>query len=291
MRPVHCASPPEHRHTLRLGPKRATLGPWPWVMGIVNVTPDSFSDGGRYLDADDAVAHGHALVAEGADCLDVGGESTRPGAAPVDADTECARVGPVIAALARTVAVPLSIDTSKAAVAAAACAAGATCINDVTAGTGDPGLLDVAAGTGAALVLMHMQGTPGTMQRAPRYDDVVDEVRHYLQARCEAARRAGVQDAQLVIDPGLGFGKTPAHNLALLRHLDAIAALGRPVLIGPSRKSFIGAVLDAPVADRLAGTLAACVAGVLGGATIVRVHDVAPTVRAVRMAAAIRDTP
>lgn len=265
------------------------MGPRPWVMGVVNVTPDSFSDGGRFLDPDRAVAHGRALVAEGADVLDVGGESTRPGADPVDAAAERARAEPVIRALAAAVAVPLSIDTAKASVAAAACAAGATIINDVTAGTGDPALLDVAADTGAALVLMHMQGTPRTMQRAPRYDDVVDDVRAFLEARAEAARHAGVRDAQLVVDPGLGFGKTLAHNLALCRRLPELAALGRPVLLGPSRKSFLGTLLDRPVGERLEGTLAACVAGVLAGAAMVRVHDVAPVVRAVRVAAAIRD--
>jgi dihydropteroate synthase len=283
------ASRASHRHVLALGPRTVTLGPQPWLLGIVNVTPDSFSDGGRFLDPAAAVAQGRALIAEGADCLDVGGESTRPGAAPVTAAAECERVVPVIAALAAAGPTPVSVDTSKAAVAAAACAAGATCINDVTAGTGDPGLLDVAASTGAALVLMHMQGTPRTMQQAPHYDDVVDDVRRYLEARLEAARRAGVRDAQLLVDPGLGFGKTLAHNLALQRHLDALHALGRPVLLGPSRKSFLGALLDAPVDARLEGTLAACVAAVLAGAAALRVHDVGPTRRAVRVATAIRD--
>jgi len=244
-------------------------------MGVLNVTPDSFSDGGRYLDADAAVAHGLRLVAEGADIVDVGGESTRPGAAPVDGDVERERVVPVIAALAPYVRV--SIDTRKAAVAEAAIGAGATLVNDVSAT-----LWPVAAAAGVGWVAMHMRGTPETMQREAHYDDVVGEVRAFLAARAAQAREAGV--GEVWIDPGIGFGKTRAHNLALLRGLGTLAAIGEPLLVGTSRKSFLGELAGgAPADDRLEGSLATAVWSMTQGAAMVRVHDVGPTVQAARL--------
>ncbi|MDQ1468136.1 MAG: dihydropteroate synthase, partial [Actinomycetota bacterium] len=231
------------------------------VMGVVNVTPDSFSDGGRFLDPRRAVAHGRELVAAGADLLDVGGESTRPGADPVAVDEELRRVLPVVEALAADAAVPVSIDTSKAAVAAAALRAGAAIVNDVTAGLGDPDLLAVVAGAGAALIAMHMQGEPRTMQQAPHYDDVTREVAAFLTARLDAARAAGIRADALLADPGIGFGKTIDHNLELLARLaDLRAAVGVPIVAGASRKTFLGKLTgDALPSDRDDATLAATV--------------------------------
>jgi dihydropteroate synthase len=247
----------------------------PLVMGVLNVTPDSFSDGGRLLDPDAAVAHGLAMVAEGADVVDVGGESTRPGAEPVPADEERRRVLPVVEALAPSVRV--SIDTAKASVAEAAIERGATLVNDVSAS-----LHEVAAAAGVGWVAMHMKGTPRTMQEAPHYDDVVAEVRDHLVARAEAALTAGVDE--IWIDPGIGFGKTVGHNLSLLRALPALVATGFPVVVGTSRKSFLGKLAGgAPVDDRLEGSLATAVYAMAQGAAMVRVHDVAPTVQAVRL--------
>jgi dihydropteroate synthase len=256
-------------------------------MGVVNVTPDSFSDGGRFLDPGVAVEHGRRLAAEGADLIDVGGESTRPGADPVPVDEELARVLPVVEALAATVDVPVSIDTRRGAVARAAIAEGAWVVNDVTGGR-DPELLGAAADTGAGLVLMHMLGEPRTMQADPRYDDVVAEIGTYLGHRLAAAVEAGVPGEHVALDPGLGFGKTLQHNLVLMREIAAFAELGRPVVVGPSRKSFIGAVLDgASVDERLEGT-AGAVAWLAGrGAHVVRVHDVREMVRVVRVVDAI----
>jgi len=262
------------------------------VMGIVNVTPDSFSDGGRFLDPDVAVAHGIELARQGADVLDVGGESTRPGAAPVPADEELRRVVPVVERLADATTVPVSIDTTKAAVAQAALDAGATVVNDVSAGRHDPEILGVTAAAGAGYVVMHMQGEPRTMQADPHYDDVVAEVGDFLADRIEVARAAGVADGALAADPGIGFGKTVEHNLRLLAGLPALAErIGVPVLVGTSRKTFVGKVLaragaasgDLPVDQREEGTLATVVWAVERGASIVRVHDVLPAVRAVRL--------
>lgn len=255
-------------------------------MGVVNVTPDSFSDGGSTLDPQAAIARGRQLAQDGADCLDIGGESTRPGAASVPAAQELERVLPVIRGLAGTVRIPLSIDTSKAAVAERAIAAGASIVNDVTA-LGDPAMAGVVARSKAALILMHMRGTPRTMQRAPRYRDVVQDVTRALARAADCAEAAGIERRRLLLDPGLGFGKTVSHNLQLLRHLDALVGLGLPVVIGPSRKSFIGRVLQAEVEDRLAGTLACVAAAVRCGAAIVRVHDVRPAVHMIRMLEAI----
>jgi len=264
----------------------------PLVMGIVNVTPDSFSDGGRFLDPQAAVDHARTLIAEGADIVDIGGESTRPGAAPVGAAEEQRRVLPVIEALAGEVRV--SIDTTKPEVARAAVAAGATIVNDVSAE-----LFEVAADTGTGWIAMHRQGTPDTMQLDPHYDDVVAEVSAYLADRAERARAAGV--AEVWIDPGIGFGKTAVHNLTLLHHLDELVALGWPVAVGASRKQFLGrlhAASDAgdptayaqarptPADDRLEGSVATATWAVERGARLVRVHDVLATVQAVKVVAA-----
>ena len=274
-------------HDLRAGDRVLSTARRCLVMGVVNVTPDSFSDGGRYLDPAAAAAHGLALVAEGADLLDVGGESTRPGADDVEASVELDRVLPVIEELARTVGVPVSVDTRKAAVAAAALAAGATLVNDVSAGRHDPDLLGVAADAKVPLVLMHMLGTPATMQDDPRYDDVVAEVETFLAERCLAAEFAGVDHEALVVDPGIGFGKNDRDNYALLDALARLTRLGHPVLVGTSRKAFIGRALDSPADQRIEGTAATVVWAVERGARIVRVHDVAPMVKAVRMTEAM----
>lgn len=254
-------------------------------MGIVNVTPDSFSDGGRFLDPDAAVAHGLQLEADGADVLDVGGESTRPGADPVSATEEIARVVPVVSALAAQVSIPVSVDTTKAEVAAASLEAGATIVNDVSAGRFDPDILHVVASAGAGYVAMHMLGEPRTMQDAPHYDDVVLDVTAFLADRLAVARDAGVQPDRLIADPGIGFGKTAAHNLALMAHLDRLVAdLGVPVLVGTSRKSFIGAVLGGlAVDDREEGTLATIAWAFARGASMVRVHDVRSAARTARL--------
>jgi dihydropteroate synthase len=258
------------------------------LMGIVNVTPDSFSDGGRYLDAEAAIAHGRQLAAEGADIVDVGGESTRPGAAEVSAEDELARVGPVVSALAGDgPRVPVSIDTSKASVAASALEAGAAMVNDVTALRGDPDLGAVCATAGCDVVLMHMLGTPRTMQDDPRYDDVVDDVKRFLAARIEAAVAAGIDEERIWVDPGVGFGKTADHNVELLRRLGELRALGRPIVIGASRKTFIGRLTGRDVDGRVGGTVAANTLAVAAGADMLRVHDVAAAREAVLTAETI----
>jgi dihydropteroate synthase len=255
------------------------------VMGVVNVTPDSFSYGGRFLDPAAAIAHARALVAAGANVLDIGGESTRPGAEPVSAAEELRRVIPVIEALAADADVPLSIDTSKADVAAAALAAGACIVNDVTAARHDPAILDIVAAADAALVVMHMQGEPRTMQDAPHYDDVAAEVIAFLAARLDAARGAGIRADALLADPGIGFGKTAAHNLELLARLpELVGALNAPILVGASRKGFLGMLTAAAEpADRDDATLATTMWSFTNGARVVRVHDVASTVRVARL--------
>lgn len=259
----------------------------PLVMGILNVTPDSFSDGGSYVDADAAVAAGARMLDEGADIIDVGGESTRPGSDPVSADEEIARVAPVVRSLAAMGAC-VSVDTRHASVAAAALDAGAAIINDVS-GFRDPEMVSVAAGSHAGVVVMHMQGEPKTMQAAPVYEDVVAEVAAYLGAQARALQSAGVAPGRIAIDPGLGFGKTTAHNLELLRRLDALAALGYPVLVGASRKRFIGEITGvAEPRERVAGSVAAALDSVARGAAIVRVHDIAATVQALAIQQAIQ---
>ncbi|MFU8841412.1 MAG: dihydropteroate synthase [Nitriliruptoraceae bacterium] len=259
----------------------------PVVMGVLNVTPDSFSDGGRYLDVEAAVAAGRRMADEGADIIDVGGESTRPGAEPVPAEVELERVIPVVRGLAAEGRC-VSIDTVKARVAAAAVAAGAAIVNDVSSALLDPEMPAVVGSLGVPYVLTHLQGTPRTMQDDPHYDDVVTEVVDHLGARIEVLVAAGLAEERIVLDPGIGFGKRLEHNLALLARLDRLVALGRPVLVGVSRKRFIGAITGvvAP-SERLAGSLAAASVAVANGARIVRAHDVAATVQAVQVAWAI----
>lgn len=259
-----------------------------WIMGVVNVTPDSFSDGGRFLAPDAAIRHGLALAESGADILDVGGESTRPGAEAVTEEEERARVLPVIEGLIRAGAPPVSVDTSKAGVARAALAAGAVMVNDVTGFHADPAMAGVAADAGAAVCLMHIQGTPRTMQAAPRYQDLMGEVLDWLEEGITRAVAAGVPRDRICVDPGIGFGKTLEHNLHLLKHLRALHVLGRPVLVGTSRKSFIGRITGAPVEGRLLGTIASVVAAALHGAHILRVHDVKECAEALKVADAIR---
>lgn len=258
------------------------------VMGILNVTPDSFSDGGRYLDPDAAIARGRELFAQGADLVDLGAESTRPGAAAVPPAEQVRRLEPVLRALARESGAVLSVDTRSAEVAAAALALGAHAINDVS-GLGDPDMAATVAPSGAGLVLMHMRGTPETMQSDLRYDDVVAEVAAFLGRRLETAVRAGVAAERVALDPGIGFGKSAEQSLRLLARTDALAALGRPLLVGASRKSFLARLLgDAPPERRLEASLAAASIAALLGARILRVHDVAETHRALRVADAAR---
>jgi dihydropteroate synthase len=257
------------------------------IMGVVNVTPDSFSDGGRFLDPETAIRHGLELDAEGAAILDIGGESTRPGADPVSAEDELGRVLPVIDGLvAAGTSAEISIDTYKAEVALEALRAGATIVNDVTAFRGDPETASVVAACGASCCLMHMLGEPRTMQDDPRYEDVVAEVKAFLEARMEFAISSGVAFERIMLDPGIGFGKTPAHNLELLRRLDELVAVGPPVVIGTSRKSFLGKITGRDVDHRLPGTIATNVLAFLAGARVFRVHEVAPVRDALAVAAA-----
>lgn len=261
------------------------------VMGILNVTPDSFSDGGRFINVDSAVAHAFQMLEQGADLLDVGGESTRPGADAVGADEEMSRVVPVIEEITRRTDAPISVDTSKAAVANAALSAGATIVNDISGLEADSRMAGIIAEHGAGVVLMHMRGSPRTMQSHASYENLCEEVAGELQRSIEGALSAGIALERVVIDPGIGFSKTPKQNLEIIKNLGALlSALGRPVLVGPSRKSFIGAVTGAPVHDRLPGTLAAVVYSVLAGARVVRVHDVAKTTQALQVVEAIQDT-
>jgi len=262
------------------------------IMGVVNVTPDSFSDGGQYLDAAAAIAHGLELEADGAVILDVGGESTRPGAAPVAEDEELRRVIPVIEGLiAAGCPAQLSIDTSKSGVAARALEAGATFVNDVTAFRGDPEIVAVVAEAKAECCLMHMLGTPRTMQVDPRYEDVVDEVKAFLEERMRFAVVHGVAEERIMLDPGIGFGKTVEHNLELLRRLGELVELGRPVVIGTSRKSFLGKITGREVDDRVAATVATNVLAYERGARVFRVHDVAPVHDALMVTAATVSAP
>jgi dihydropteroate synthase len=271
--------------TLDCGPRRLPLDR-PLVMGIVNVTADSFSDGGRFLDPSTAIAHGERLAREGADLVDVGGESTRPGAAPVPLEEELARVIPVVKALAAR-GIAVSVDTMKPEVMRAAAEAGCAMLNDVN-GFRAPGALEAAAASGVAICAMHMQGTPATMQADPRYGDVVAEVRDYLAGRARELEAAGVRRERIVLDPGFGFGKNFDHNVTLVKGLGAIAALGYPVLAGLSRKRMIGEITGRAVEDRTAGSVAAALVAVQNGAAIVRVHDVSPTVDALKVWAALR---
>ena len=272
-----------------VSPARAPLDerwPRPAVMGVVNVTPDSFSDGGRFVSPVDAIAHGRRLLAEGAAVVDVGGESTRPGADPVAVEEELRRVVPVLEGLE---GVPVSIDTTKAAVARRALELGAEMVNDVTALRGDPEMAAVVAAGGAYVCLMHMRGAPRSMQTAPRYDDVVSEVAGFLEQRLAFAVREGIREESICIDPGIGFGKTPDHNLELVRRLDTLVRLGRPVVIGFSRKSTLARILEDSEASRggMPASIGAAVAAFERGASMLRVHDVRETVEALAVAAAV----
>jgi dihydropteroate synthase len=259
----------------------------PLVMGVVNVTPDSFYDGGRYTLPEMAIAHALTLVEQGADIIDIGGESTRPGADPVAENEELTRVIPVVEGLARKATIPISIDTTKSRVAARALECGASIVNDVTALRGDPAMASVIARSNAAVVLMHMQGTPQTMQRSPQYVDVGADVLQFLDERVQIALQVGIARTNIILDPGFGFGKLISHNLELLKGLSAFTVLNYPLLVGLSRKGFIGTIVGKPVDDREWGTAAAIALAVDRGAHIVRVHDVAMAIDVVTMAAAL----
>ena len=271
--------------------RRILLHDTPLVMGIVNVTPDSFSDGGTYFPVDQAVAHALELVEQGADVLDLGAESTRPGATPVSADEEIARLLPVVKEVAKRTTVPISIDTMKARVARAMLETGACIVNDVTALRFDSDMGRVVADSGAGVVLMHMQGMPLTMQDAPHYSDVVEEVAEFFGERMTYARSVGITKSQIVLDPGIGFGKLQAHNLTLLAELNRFSRFERPIAVGVSRKGFIGQIVGRPVHERTWGTAAAVAVAIDHGAHILRVHDVASMKDVVRVAAAIRTAP
>ncbi len=267
---------PGRAQVWRLRTRSLELPRRPLVMGIVNVTPDSFSDGGQFLDAGAAVARGLQLVADGADLIDVGGESTRPYSEPVLAAEELQRVLPVVQRLVRQVPIPVSIDTGKAAVARAAIDAGAEIVNDVTGLAGDPAMIPLVVETGVGVCAMHMQGTPQTMQDKPKYDDVVTEIREYLRGRRDALVAAGVARERICLDPGIGFGKTHAHNIELMANCHAFHELGCPLLVGHSRKGFLGKLLGDDQADRTSATVGAALALAVQGVQIVRVHDVRP---------------
>lgn len=256
----------------KLGRREYNLAERTFIMGILNVTPDSFSDGGKYFDCEKAVNHALRMIRDGADIIDIGGESSRPGSKPLGGEEELKRVVPVIEAISKSSDIPISIDTMKSEVAEKALRAGASIVNDISGLTYDKRMAEVIAHNRATVVIMHMKGTPTDMQENPRYEDVVGEVKSFLLQQSAVAKENGVN--QIIIDPGIGFGKNLKHNLTLLRNIDQFLDLGYPVLIGPSRKSFIGTLLDLPVSERLEGTSAAVAASIIGGASIVRVHDV-----------------
>ena len=271
---------------IRAGNLTMRFGTRSYLMGILNVTPDSFSDGGEFFDASRAVEHALAMAEEGADILDVGGESTRPGSDEVPAEEEIGRVVPVIEQVAKWTAVPVSVDTNKAAVARAALEAGASLVNDVSALRFDPEMAEVVAAAGVPLVVMHMRGVPRTMQAGPiHYEDLLGEIAAFLEEALQRAAAGGVSRNKVIVDPGIGFGKTPEHNLMIINRLAELKRLGRPILLGPSRKAFIGKILGVEVDERLFGTCAAVTAAVINGADIVRVHDVGP----LRQVAAVAD--
>lgn len=272
---------------IKLGRKTLNLGARTYVMGILNVTPDSFSDGGRFLDPAAALDHAVAMAAEGADFIDIGAESTRPGSRPVSAKEQLARLLPVLRKVKKRIKTPVSIDTTSAAVAQAALHEGADIVNDVSALGGDRKMATVVARAGVPCILMHMQGKPRTMQRNPEYSDLMAEVTAYLAAALKRAEEAGIERTRLLVDPGIGFGKTVAHNLEILRRLRELESLGAPVVVGPSRKRFIGEATDAPPGERLEGTIAACVLAAANGANVLRVHDVRPVVKALKLADAV----
>jgi dihydropteroate synthase len=272
----------------RFGAVEYNLASRTHVMGILNVTPDSFSDGGRYLDFEKAIDHGRKLAEEGADILDIGGESTRPGSEPVSAEEEIRRVVPVIEALTKKIIVPISIDTCKSEVAEAALRAGAVIVNDISALTFDAKMASVAVKHQASIVLMHIQGTPKNMQMNPKYKNVTEEVKQFLREQVISAIKAGF--TQIMIDPGIGFGKKFEHNIKLLRELQSFTSLGYPLLVGVSRKSFLGAILNLPPSDRVEGTAAAVTASILNGANIIRVHDVKEMKRVAMVSDALKSS-
>lgn len=285
--------------TITWGDHRLILGKRTLVMGILNTTPDSFSDGGKFEKYPDAITHARQMITAGADLIDIGGESTRPFSDPVPEDVEIERTVPVIRQLVTETDIPLSIDTTKAAVAEAALEAGASIINDISALGGDPRMASLAADTGVPVILMHMQGTPKTMQQAPVYDDVTAEVMAFLETAANNARAKGISSSKIMIDPGIGFGKTTAHNLSLIKQLSRFQSLGLPVVIGTSRKAFIRKILAGDSGETIAphmpvvntGTQATVAASILGGADIVRVHDVAEAVAVAKITDAIKNAP
>jgi len=276
---------PSGRVTLRGGV--LSLAERVHVMGILNVTPDSFSDGGRYVDADAACAHAMAMIEQGADLLDIGAESSKPGAVAIDEEEERRRLLPIVRELCRRTTIPLSIDTTKAAIAEEALDAGAALINDISALRFDPRMASVVARSGAGVILMHMQGTPVTMQRTASYTYVVEDVRAFLAARLEVVQQAGIPRDRILLDPGIGFGKNCEHNVTLLNHLDAFQTLGRPIVVGVSRKAFLGKILGRTIDERLMGTAGAVAVAIMKGARVVRVHDVAPIRDVVKIVEAI----
>ncbi len=277
------------QYTMNLGAKTLELGRRPLIMGILNVTTDSFSDGGRFDDYDRALARAFELISAGADILDVGGESTRPGSDPVPLAVEIERVTPIIRAVRESSDIAISIDTTKSEVALQALSAGADIINDISSLQFDPGMARVAAESGAPLVLMHMLGTPRTMQINPVYESVISEIIEFLEERMRFAARNGVERSQIIIDPGIGFGKTVAHNLHIIRNLDTFSCMDRPILLAVSRKRFIGSVIGRTEGEREVGTAIANAFGIAAGAHILRVHDVAFHNEAIRMAEAVRN--
>jgi len=280
--------PTDETSTLILRDKSLPLGRKTYLMGVLNVTPDSFSDAGKYFEPEQALHRLHALIENGADLIDIGGESTRPGASAVSPDEEIRRVLPVLQTWKKEWDAILSIDTSKSEVAEVALRHGASLVNDVTGLRGEPQMAHVVAHYGAGLVLMHMKGMPRTMQENPVYGDLIREILDYFEEGIEIAIRAGIREESIILDPGIGFGKAVSHNLEILRNLKEFKKLGRPLLVGTSRKSFIGAVLDLPTEKRLFGTAATVAISVLNGADIVRVHDVAEMKQVARMADAVR---
>lgn len=284
---IHMEKPPVYE--LECGPFRLTLGKRTLIMGVLNVTPDSFSDGGLFFDKNHAVAHGESMAAAGADIIDVGGESTRPFSDPVSVEEEIRRVVPVIEALAQHLSVPISIDTCKSEVAKQAIAFGASMVNDIGAIRLDPAMAEVVAETGVPIALMHMKGTPKDMQVDPHYEDVLEEVRFFLAKAIDDATKAGIDRNQIIVDPGIGFGKTVNHNLLLIKHLATFHSLETPILIGTSRKSFIAKLLGDQMENREVGTQATVAAAALQGVHIVRVHDVERTKHTLKMIEAINN--
>ena len=277
------------RNGFRAGDKFLSVEQHVLVMGILNITPDSFADGGKYVDPSLAIDRGLQLVEDGADILDIGAESTRPGAEKVEVAEEIRRIKPVLRELGRRMSIPISIDTTKAAVAQVACDLGAVIVNDISAFRKDPGMVNTVARAKASVVIMHMKGTPQSMQSLCQYEDVVEEVHGFLRERIQVARDAGIAEDQIVVDPGIGFGKNTRQNLMLLNKLAVLKELRKPILVGVSQKSFIGHVLDKAVGDRMMGTAAAVTMAVLQGASIIRVHDVGPMRDVMIMAKALRD--